>query len=71
MNGPVLRKPLMDLACDQPRRDLRKHFARRADADADAVQDLLWKAYSEGLRDGFVQGVAAAQDEPGERKDTT
>lgn len=61
MREPTLYAKLMDVACDQPRRDLHAHFRQRAASDADAVAGLLAKAYAEGVRDGFAQGVAAAE----------
>jgi hypothetical protein len=40
---------------------LQQHFRKRGEDDAQEVSALLHKAYVEGLRDGFVQGVAAAE----------
>jgi hypothetical protein len=60
-DGPIAYAKLVDVNLDQPRRQLQQHFRKRGEDDAQEVSALLHKAYVEGLRDGFVQGVAAAE----------
>lgn len=61
-DGPTAYAKLMDVRLNEPRGQLRKHFDKRGQDDAEAVADLLNQAYLEGLRDGFAQGVAHAEE---------
>jgi hypothetical protein len=68
-DGPVIHAKLMDIMCDQPRRQLREHFRKRGEDDAKSVDGLLYKAYQEGVRDGFAQGIAAADSPATDNKE--
>jgi hypothetical protein len=60
--GPTAYKRLVDFNLNEPRRMLRDHFEKRAQTDAEGINALLDRAYTEGLRDGFAQGVAYAAE---------
>ena len=62
---PHLYGKLVDFACQQPERLIRDHLVQSAHEDARAVAALLTEAYSQGVRDGFQQGVQAMSDDPG------
>lgn len=66
--GPVVSAPLVDLACQQPERLIHERLAQSAHNDAETISQLLVKAYNQGLRDGFQQGVQAATDAADERR---
>ena len=54
---------LMEAACDQPRQMLRAHFEKAAVDHTRTLAELLDRAYVEGVRDGFAQGIAAAEEQ--------
>lgn len=60
---PTLHTRLVDIACEEPYRRIEETLVATARHSACEVGKLVYQAYSEGLRDGFVQGIQAASEQ--------
>lgn len=74
-HGPILHERLVDVRTRQPARRIEAILRKSAERDASEIAAMLTRAYAEGLRDGYVQGVTerdlpAFPDNP-ETGDTT